>query len=41
MWEDQFIFGEPGYYYIILGERMAGYFHYLRRARAFVRKISR
>jgi hypothetical protein len=36
--EDRFIFGEPGFYYVIIGEIQAGYFSTKLRARRFVRK---
>ncbi len=39
-WEDQFIFGEAGFYYVIMGDRQAGYFHFLSRARKFVRELA-
>lgn len=38
-WEDKFIFGSSGYWYVMVGEMTAGYFHFLSRARAYVRKF--
>ena len=37
-WEDKFIFGTAGFWYVIIGDAHAGYFHCLARARACVRK---
>lgn len=37
-WEDKFIFGGPGYYYVVIGDLHGGYFNSLAKARAFVRK---
>jgi hypothetical protein len=38
-WEDRFIFGEAGFWYVIVGDVQSGYFHYLKNARAFVKKL--
>lgn len=38
-WEDKFILGEAGFYYVIIGDRYGGYFHHLSRARRFVRNV--
>jgi hypothetical protein len=35
-WQDKYIFGEPGFWYVRCGEHEAGYFSSLRRARQFV-----
>lgn len=36
-WEDRFIFGSRGYYYVRVGNLEAGYFSRKERARAYVR----
>ena len=36
-WEDKFIFGSRGFWYVRMGEIEAGYFSSLKRARKFVR----
>lgn len=38
-WEDKFIFGGPGFWYVVMGDKHAGYFNSIKRARAFVRKV--
>lgn len=35
---DKFIFGEKGFWYVIIGDNYAGYFHKIEAARAFVKK---
>jgi hypothetical protein len=37
--EDKFIFGEHGYWYVVIEDIMAGYFHYKKHARAYIRLI--
>lgn len=39
-WEDRFIFGSRGYWYVIIGEQQGGYFSTLASARRYVRRIT-
>jgi hypothetical protein len=37
-WEDVYIAGEKGFWYVVIGDLRAGYFHYLKQARQYVRQ---
>ena len=39
-WEDKFIFGSRGYWYIVVGEYQVGYFYTLKAARKYVRSLA-
>lgn len=39
-WEDQFIFGCAGWWYVSIGDIQGGYFYKLDSARAYVRRAA-